>query len=174
MATCPPKTPPVEATLFLQKKAKENMTKERARTTKENPRAREVALNDRMTLTLPLCLPLVRLHWTPPAKHARITSQTTPILTTDHNPDKPYLYCWFHGWNFSHRGSSCKRILKSGDQSRLNVANPASTTPHSWKRLRRTCRQIMVLRVRGRRATTSFRARTRTLTPSPQQSEGDN
>ncbi len=65
----------------------------------------------------------------PPAKHARITSQTTPMLTTDHNPDKPYIYCWFHGWNFSHRGSSCKRILKSGDQSRLNAANPATTTP---------------------------------------------
>ena len=33
----------------------------------------------------------------PTTKHARITSQPTPMLTTDHKPDKPYLYCWFHG-----------------------------------------------------------------------------
>jgi hypothetical protein len=65
----------------------------------------------------------------PPAKQARLTSNTTPALTTEHNPIKPYCYCWFHGWNFSHHGNKCKRILKSNDhiQARINATSPTST-----------------------------------------------
>ena len=65
----------------------------------------------------------------PPAKHARITSNTCPVLTSEHNPSRPYRYCWFHGWIFSHSGIECKRILKSNDQARLNATSPPSTTP---------------------------------------------
>jgi len=65
----------------------------------------------------------------PPAKHARITSNTCPVLTSEHNPARPYRYCWFHGWIFSHSINECKRILKSNDQARLNATAPTSTTP---------------------------------------------
>jgi hypothetical protein len=65
----------------------------------------------------------------PPAKHARITSNTCPVLTSEHNPSRPYRYCWFHGWIFSHSSNECKRIIKSNDQTRLNATSPASTTP---------------------------------------------
>jgi hypothetical protein len=65
----------------------------------------------------------------PPAKHARLTSNTTPALKAEHNPAKPYCYCWFHGWNFSHHGNKCKRILKSNDQARINATSPTSTNP---------------------------------------------
>jgi hypothetical protein len=64
-----------------------------------------------------------------PAKRPRVTSNTTPQITADHNPSKPYCYCWFHGWNFSHAGTSCKRILKSNDPLRINSTSPTSTTP---------------------------------------------
>ncbi len=67
----------------------------------------------------------------PPAKHARITSNTCPVLTPEHNPSRPYRYCWFHGWIFSHSSNECKRILKSNDQARLNATSPTSTTPTS-------------------------------------------
>ena len=66
----------------------------------------------------------------PAPKNPRLTSNTVPALTADHNPNRPYLYCYFHGWNFSHRGSQCKRIAKSGDPARINATNPTSTTPH--------------------------------------------
>jgi hypothetical protein len=66
----------------------------------------------------------------PAAKAPRLTSDTTPALTAEHNPDRPYLYCWFHGWNFSHRGNACKRIIKSRDPTRLNATSPTSTNPH--------------------------------------------
>jgi hypothetical protein len=65
----------------------------------------------------------------PPAKQARLTYNTTPVLTAEHNPSKPYCYCWFHGWNFSHHGNTCKRILKSNDQARINATSPTSTNP---------------------------------------------
>jgi hypothetical protein len=32
-----------------------------------------------------------------PIKSPRLTSHTAPVLTAEHNPEKPYLYCWFHG-----------------------------------------------------------------------------
>jgi hypothetical protein len=73
----------------------------------------------------------------PPAKHTRITSNTCPALTTEHNPARPYRYCWFHGWIFSHSSNECKRILKSNDQAHLNATSLTSTTP-PWKRVRRT------------------------------------
>jgi hypothetical protein len=63
------------------------------------------------------------------AKRPRVTSNTTPQITADHNPSKPYCYCWFHGWNFSHAGTSCKRILKSNDPLRINATSPTSTNP---------------------------------------------
>ena len=65
----------------------------------------------------------------PPNKQARLTSNTCPVLTTDHNPAKPYCYCWFHGWNFSHHGKNCKRILKSNDNARINATSSTSTNP---------------------------------------------
>jgi hypothetical protein len=66
----------------------------------------------------------------PPAKQAhRLRSNTTPALTAEHNPSKPYCYCWFHGWNFSHHGNNCKRILKSNDQARINATSTTSTNP---------------------------------------------
>jgi hypothetical protein len=65
----------------------------------------------------------------PPPKHARITSNTCPALTAEHNPAKPYRYCWFHGWIFSHSSTECKGILKSYDQTRLNASSPTSTNP---------------------------------------------
>jgi hypothetical protein len=65
----------------------------------------------------------------PPTKHARITSNTCPVLTAEHNPSRPYRYCWFHGWIFPHSSNECKRILKSNDQARLNATSPTSTTP---------------------------------------------
>jgi hypothetical protein len=65
----------------------------------------------------------------PPAKHARITSNTCPNLTAEHNPARPYRYCWFHGWIFAHPSNECKRILKSSDQACLNTTSPTSTTP---------------------------------------------
>lgn len=64
-----------------------------------------------------------------PSKQARITSQTCPALTPEHNPAKPYRYCWFHGWIFSHASNECKRIIKSNDQTRLNANGPSSTNP---------------------------------------------
>ncbi len=64
-----------------------------------------------------------------PAKRPRVTSNTTPPTTAEHNPSKPYCYCWFHGWNFSHPGTNCKRILKSNDHSRINATSPTSTNP---------------------------------------------
>ena len=65
----------------------------------------------------------------PPTKQARLTSNTAPTVTSEHNPAKPFCYCWFHGWNFSHAGTTCKRILKSNDQGRINSASPTSTNP---------------------------------------------
>ena len=64
-----------------------------------------------------------------PAKRPRVTSNTTPPTTAEHNPAKPYRYCWYHGWNFSHAGTNCKRILKSNDTSRINATSPTSTNP---------------------------------------------
>jgi hypothetical protein len=64
-----------------------------------------------------------------PNKQPRMTSNTCPTLTADHNPSKPYCYCWFHGWNFSHQGKNCKRILKSNDQVHINATSPTSTNP---------------------------------------------
>jgi hypothetical protein len=65
----------------------------------------------------------------PPPKQARITSQTCPALTSEHNPAIPYRYCWFHGWIFFHTSNECKRIIKSNDQTRLNATSPSSTSP---------------------------------------------
>jgi hypothetical protein len=65
----------------------------------------------------------------PPNKQARLTSNTCPTLTAEHNPAKPYCYCWFHGWNFSHHGKNCKRILKSNDNARINATSSTSTNP---------------------------------------------
>jgi hypothetical protein len=62
----------------------------------------------------------------PPNKQARLTFNTCPALTAD---QKPYCYCWFHGWNISHHGKTCKRILKSNDQPRINATSPTSTNP---------------------------------------------
>jgi hypothetical protein len=78
----------------------------------------------------------------PPAKRIRVTSNTTPPLTAEHNPAKPYCYCWFHEWNFSHPGANCKRILKSNDTSRINATSPSTNPP--WQRVRRACVQILV------------------------------
>jgi hypothetical protein len=77
-----------------------------------------------------------------PAKRPRVTSNTTPSLTAEHNPSKLYCYCWFHGWNFSHPGTNCRKILKSNDNSRINATSPTIPTP--WQRVRRTCIQILV------------------------------
>jgi hypothetical protein len=66
-----------------------------------------------------------------PSKQARLTSNTTPAMTAEHNPAKPYCYCWFHGWNFSPPGTKCKRILKSNDQGRINSTSSTSTNPPS-------------------------------------------
>ena len=65
----------------------------------------------------------------PAPKNPRLTSNTVPALTPEHNPNRPYNYCFFHGSNFSHRGTQCKRIAKSGDQSRINATTPTGTTP---------------------------------------------
>ena len=65
----------------------------------------------------------------PPTKQARLTSNTAPATTAEHNPLKPYHYCWFHGWNFSHPGHTCKRILKSNNQERISSTSPTSTNP---------------------------------------------
>jgi hypothetical protein len=69
----------------------------------------------------------------PAAKAPRLTSDTTPALTAEHNPDRPYMYCWFHGWNFSHRGNTCKRIMKSKDPTRFNATSPTAFVEPAYK-----------------------------------------
>jgi hypothetical protein len=48
----------------------------------------------------------------------------------DVNPDKPYSYCYFHGWNFTHKGLLCKKMRQAFDMDKLHAVNPTSTTPH--------------------------------------------
>jgi hypothetical protein len=73
--------------------------------------------------------PLASSSSAPPTKHARITSNTCPVLTAEYNPARPYRYCWFHGWIFSNCSTECKKILKSNDQARINATSPTSTNP---------------------------------------------
>jgi hypothetical protein len=55
------------------------------------------------------------------------TSLTIPSVP---NATKPYCYCHFHGWNFSHRGIACKKLIRLGDQTKLHADVPTATTPH--------------------------------------------
>jgi hypothetical protein len=55
------------------------------------------------------------------------TSLTLPSVPT---ASKPYNYRHFHGWNFSHRGITCKKLLRLGDENKLHADLPTSTTPH--------------------------------------------
>jgi hypothetical protein len=55
------------------------------------------------------------------------TSLTLPSVP---NATKPYCYCHFHGWNFSHRGIACKKLIRLGDQTKLHADVPTATTPH--------------------------------------------
>jgi hypothetical protein len=45
------------------------------------------------------------------------TSLTIPSVP---NATKPYCYCHFHGWNFSHRGIACRKLIRLGDQTKLH------------------------------------------------------
>ena len=58
-----------------------------------------------------------------------VTSLTEPSMQ-DVNPDKPYRYCFFHGWNFTHKGLLCKKMRHAFDMDKLHAVNPISTTPH--------------------------------------------
>ena len=55
------------------------------------------------------------------------TSLTLPSVPT---ATKPYFYCHFHGWNFSHRGIACKKLMRLNDHTKLHADVPTSTTPH--------------------------------------------
>jgi hypothetical protein len=55
------------------------------------------------------------------------TSLTLPSVPT---ASKPYSYCHFHGWNFSHRGITCKKLINIGDNAKLHADVPTATTPH--------------------------------------------
>ena len=83
-------------------------------------------------------------------------------MTAEHNPAKPFCYCWFHGWNFSHAGNTCKRILKSNDQGRINSTSPTSTNPPGssggCEKTRRTAHHVL-----------QPRSHTTSLPPLPQQ-----
>jgi hypothetical protein len=41
-----------------------------------------------------------------------------------------FFYCHFYGWNFTHRGLTCKKRLQLGNQTKLQADSPTSTNPH--------------------------------------------
>lgn len=67
--------------------------------------------------------------WSTGSSSNPVTSLTTPSMQ-DVNPAKPYNYCYFHGWNFTHKGLLCKKMRQAFDMDKLHAVNPTSTTPH--------------------------------------------
>jgi hypothetical protein len=58
-----------------------------------------------------------------------VTSLTMPS-NHDVNPATPYLYCWYHGWNFTHRSHVFKKIKGPSSWQQLQATSPTSTTPY--------------------------------------------
>ena len=54
-----------------------------------------------------------------------VTSLTMPS-NHDVNPATPYLYCWYHGWNFTHRSHVCKKIKGPSSWQQLQATSPTS------------------------------------------------
>jgi hypothetical protein len=67
--------------------------------------------------------------WSTGSSSNPITSLTEPYMQ-DVNPEKPYWYCYFHGWNFTHKGLLSKKMRHAFDVDKLHAVNPTSTTPH--------------------------------------------
>jgi hypothetical protein len=67
--------------------------------------------------------------WSTGSSFNPVTSLTEPSMQ-DVNPDKSYCYCYFHGWNFTHKGLICKKMHQVFDMDKLHAANPTSTTLH--------------------------------------------
>jgi hypothetical protein len=67
--------------------------------------------------------------WATGSSSNPVTSLTEPSMQ-DFNPDKPYWYWYFHGWNSTHKGLLCKKMRQAFDMDKLHAVNPTSTTPH--------------------------------------------
>jgi hypothetical protein len=139
----PEKKPLVVATFFTPKIKARLRVKAKA---KANPTKAKVAGMDKKThttatqcllLPTPLCPPSPIAHQTPPPVRGQLGAPSTqlhlspnPHSMQDVNPEKPYWYCYFHGWNFTHKGLLWKKIRHAFNMDKLHAVNPTSTTPH--------------------------------------------
>jgi hypothetical protein len=133
----------VETPFTLKAKARE---KERAKE-KAKPTKAKLAGRERNASTLAIQLLLLPINlcsfahsasnssnsyaraWSIGSSSNPVTPLTEPFMQ-DINPDKPYYYCYFHGWNFTHKGLICKKMHQAFDMDKLHAVNPTSTTPH--------------------------------------------